>query len=201
MHKFSIILLIICAGFGLNGIDRISTYIPGDIPLPERTRPLQKAEEVEIFIPGIGLFPAGRQLQKTSLAGMWKFSGLESSETPFSSAVGNEAHFIQPEFDDSDWKPIKVPTNWWTVPDYAYGRIFRKSRKTNLKGQAYKQRTENPYCKGYYRKELILPEKLTGRTLLEFMQSVTRLNFLSTVVPSAATMEIFTPGRRISRNL
>ena len=168
MHKFSIILLIICAGFGLNGIDRISTYIPGDIPLPERTRPLQKAEEVEIFIPGIGLFPAGRQLQKTSLAGMWKFSGLESSETPFSSAVGNEAHFIQPEFDDSDWKPIKVPTNWWTVPDYAYSRIFRKSRKTNLKGQAYKQRTENPYCKGYYRKELILPEKLTGRTLLEF---------------------------------
>lgn len=151
MHKFSIILLIICAGFGLNGIDRISTYIPGDIPLPERTRPLQKAEEVEIFIPGIGLFPAGRQLQKASLAGMWKFSGLESSETPFSSAVGNEAHFIQPEFDDSDWKPIKVPTNWWTVPDYAYDRIFRKSRKTNLKGQAYKQRTENPYCKGYYR--------------------------------------------------
>ena len=81
MHKFSIILLIICAGFGLNGIDRISTYIPGDIPLPERTRPLQKAEEVEIFIPGIGLFPAGRQLQKASLAGMWKFSGLETKRT------------------------------------------------------------------------------------------------------------------------
>ena len=143
MHKFSIILLIICAGFGLNGIDRISTYIPGDIPLPERTRPLQKAEEVEIFIPGIGLFPAGRQLQKTSLAGMWKFSGLESSETPFSSAVGNEAHFIQPEFDDSDWTAVTVPGSLARQGQLAYYGIgqYRTSvelEKTPGHDPAYK---------------------------------------------------------------
>lgn len=148
--------------------ERPSAYIPDDIPLPERARPLMKAEAVVVNIPGVGIFPAGKVLKRQNLAGQWKFSGLETGELPFPANAGDEIRFASPQFDDSAWKSIKVPTNWWTVPDYEYRKVFRKSRKTVLKGQAYKERTENPYCKGWYRKGIELPQTVSGRILLEF---------------------------------
>ncbi|MDD3886760.1 MAG: glycoside hydrolase family 2 TIM barrel-domain containing protein, partial [Victivallaceae bacterium] len=63
---------------------------------------------------------------------------------------------------------IKVPTNWWTTPRWSYDKIFRKSRKTNLKGQGYNKRTVNPYCKGWYRKNIELLDLAGGRVQMEF---------------------------------
>lgn len=161
-----------CATFAAAGsvaaMPRPSEYIPDEIPLPVRERPLLKADAVEITIPGIGLYPAGKQLKRTSLEGKWKFSGLESSELPFPDDAGAEIRFAAPDFDDSAWKEISVPTNWWTVPEYSYDKIFRKSTKTVMKGQAYTHRYQNPYCKGWYRQTITLPDPLPGRVQLEF---------------------------------
>ena len=153
---------------GAAAMPRPSEYIPELKHMPLRERPLLKAQDVVIEIPGIGRYEAGRQLQRTSLEGQWKFSGLETSELPFPAEAGSEISFAAENFNDSSWKPIKVPTNWWTVPEYSYSKVFRKSRKTMLKGQAYTHRYENPYAKGWYRHTIELPEKISGRVQLEF---------------------------------
>ena len=168
--KIKQISLLVLAALSLNvtAMPRPSEYIPELKPIPHPPRPLLKAEQVVISIPAIGEFEAGKQLKRTSLAGHWKFSGLTTSELPFPAEAGNEIAFSTPNFDDSNWKQIKVPTNWWTVPEYKYEKVFRKSRKTSMKGQAYTHRYTNPYAKGWYRHTIELPEEISGRVQLEF---------------------------------
>ena len=143
-------------------------YVPENSPIPAGSMPLQERSAVQIKVPGVGVFNAGAYLEKTSLAGLWKFSGMENSELPFPSRITEkELPLISADLDDSKWEDIKVPTNWWTTKKYGYKKVFRPSRKTNIKSQGYNKRTSNPYCKGIYRKTIELP-RIDGRVGLEF---------------------------------
>lgn len=171
MNKKTLLTLaaFFCTAVLLASPGKTKTYIPELIPLPIPEKPLLKADEIVIDIPDIGVYPIGKELKRTSLQGLWKFSGMESAELPFSQQTPEvELPFAAADFDDSQWDEIKVPTNWWTTEKWNYRKIFRPSRKTNIKGQAYNQRTSNPYCKGWYRKAITLPAKITGQVLLEF---------------------------------
>ena len=55
-------------------------YLPDGTPLPVRERPLLRCEEVAIVLPELGIVQAGAMLKRSSLAGTWKFSGLETAE-------------------------------------------------------------------------------------------------------------------------
>lgn len=170
--KKLLLLAVAFATFLLNATDDAwwqKPYIPAEQPIPVREKPLQKPESVEVMIPGVGLYQSGASLKRISLAGMWKFSGLETSELPFPSACPDqEKKFAEVSFDDSGWSQIKVPTNWWTVDKWKYNQIFHPSRKTNVKSQAYNRRTSNPYCKGWYRHTIDLGDRIEGRVVLEF---------------------------------
>ena len=144
-------------------------YVPADCPVPTQEKPLQKKEDVKIIIPKLGEFAAGAFVERKNLAGNWKFSGLETSELPFpSECPAAERNQLMPQFDDSAWKTIPVPANWWTVPGYKYEQVFRPSKKTNVKSQAYNKRTSNPYCKGIYRQIIDLGSRISGSVILEF---------------------------------
>ena len=144
-------------------------YVSAEQKIPSGSMPLMERSAVKVQIPGVGTFHAGKFLQKKNLAGEWLFSGLKTSELPFASnCPADELPLMAENFDDSHWEKIKVPTNWWTTEKYSYKKVFRPSRKTNIKSQAYNRRTSNPYCKGIYRHTIELPQTLPGQVGLEF---------------------------------
>ncbi|MDD3886616.1 MAG: hypothetical protein PHI35_07085, partial [Victivallaceae bacterium] len=80
--------------------EKPGSYIPDDFPLPARMHPLLSAGQVSINLPGVGRYRIGQNIDRTSLAGTWKFSGMESAELPFpATATGDERQFIAPSFD------------------------------------------------------------------------------------------------------
>ena len=68
------------------------TWIPRDIKLPERATLLPR-DQVEVLMPSGKQFKPLDLIRTTSLDGEWKFSGLESSETPFPETAGDDANF------------------------------------------------------------------------------------------------------------
>lgn len=102
-------------------------------------------------IPVSEIAPAAEFQRERSLNGIWKCSGLSTSDKPFPSNPTEEQRFAAPDFDDSKWDEIAVPLNW-----------YRK----------YKQipNTEKPYVEGWYRMKFrIKPDELKGkRAVLHF---------------------------------
>lgn len=144
-------------------------WIPPDRAVTAKPALLRR-DEIRIDIPGAGSVRPAEFRRAKSLAGMWKFSGLESSGEPFPSAPGEaEAAFVGEAFDDSGWPELKVPLNWWASDKYSYEKVLRFGSKTVDKGGGDYRLTDNPYFKGWYRRSVELPDPLPpGRILLEF---------------------------------
>ena len=100
------------------------TWIPRDMTLPEHTTLLPR-DQVEVQMPSGKQFKPSNLIRTTSLAGEWKFSGLESSETPFPATAREDSDFAAPDFDDSDWKMIRVPLNWYRNPATSYEKVLK----------------------------------------------------------------------------
>lgn len=144
------------------------TWIPRDMTLPEHTTLLPR-DQVEVQMPSGKQFKPSNLIRTTSLAGEWKFSGLESSETPFPATAREDSDFAAPDFDDSDWKMIRVPLNWYRNPATSYEKVLKYTAASDLKAGATIQRLSNPFFKGCYRHSIDLPNPLPpGRILLRF---------------------------------
>ena len=137
-HSVLLLFLVCCApiAFAMEAEPvKPPLYLPEDTPLPTCERPLLRREDVAITLPELGIVQAGAMLRRSSLAGLWKFSGLETAQTPFPSQTPQEELWrAAADTDDSGWEDIKVPTNWWTTERWAYAKVFRHVDRTEEKG-------------------------------------------------------------------
>ena len=98
--------------------------------------------------------PEGSSL-RSSLNGLWKFSYAEKpADRPMT--------FYQPEFDDSDWKEIPVPSNWETE-GYGYP-IYVNIKYPHEKTPPKIQDHYNPV--GSYRTEFTITDSMLNKDLL-----------------------------------
>lgn len=56
---------------------------------------------------------------RISLAGQWKFKGLDRQAEPFGPVADAELALLSPETDDTEWDSIAVPLNWWADSRFA----------------------------------------------------------------------------------
>ena len=145
-------------------------WLPADRELPRRASALLKSDQVEFSIPEAGTVRPAALLRSQSLAGKWKFSGLESSAAPFPAEPdAAELACLAPGFDDAKWELIRVPLNWWLNPSTSYDKVFRAAETTVDRGGSDYRQAANPYFKGIYRHEIELPDPLpSGRIFLNF---------------------------------
>ena len=132
----SLLLLTLLASIPLFAAEEFAPW------LPER----RSVQKIQTLPP-----PVSRNTEVRSLDGLWKFSGLSTSDTPFrepDSPVANS----DPGLDDSNWDSIKVPDSWF----------LKYPKQEKIPGR--------PYFKGWYRREFQLaPKDLDGkRVLLSF---------------------------------
>ena len=83
----------------------------------------------------------------TSLAGKWKFKGLDAQRDPFGRTTDEERKMLSPKTSDASWGLIDVPMNWWSDPRFAYDKYG-----------------ENDACfRGYYRRTVNVPNPADGK--------------------------------------
>ena len=121
--------------------------LPPYLPAPHQYRRAETVPAAELVLPD-GKKRLGDFIRKRSLNGVWKCSGLETSDQPIPADAGQDRRYAAPEFDDSGWDDIAVPLNWYLkYPE--------------------KQTTVTPYVRGYYRTSFDLtPEELQNRRVL-----------------------------------
>lgn len=121
--------------------------LPPYLPAPHQYRRAETVPAAELVLPD-GKKRLGDFIRKRSLNGVWKCSGLETSDQPIPADAGQDRRYAAPEFDDSGWDDIAVPLNWYLkYPE--------------------KQTTVTPYVRGYYRTSFdLMPEELQNRRVL-----------------------------------
>lgn len=132
----SLLLLTLLASIPLFAAEEFAPW------LPER----RSVQKIQTLPP-----PVSRNTEVRSLDGLWKFSGLSTSDTPFREPDSPAAN-SDPGLDDSNWDSIKVPDSWF----------LKYPKQEKIPGR--------PYFKGWYRREFQLaPKDLEGkRVLLSF---------------------------------
>ncbi len=133
------------------------TWLPPERPLPD-LRELTKKGEVVAVSSKLGNFSPAAFESTLSLDGTWKLTPLETSEKPFGRASSEELKFAEPNFNDSAWRSIRVPLNWFLMPENDYRRIFREgsTQDPDSNGGNDLNGVVNPYVKGWYRHTLEL---------------------------------------------
>ena len=121
-----------------------------NIPAPHEVapRPRLGRENVMVHLPdGTAIRPA-EFTTHTSLAGTWKFKGLDRQATPFGPATDAERVLLSPETDDADWSEIAVPLNWWADGRFDYAKVFN---------------ADEVYFRGSYRRHLDITNPADGK--------------------------------------
>ena len=108
--------IVFAAGLG------IADFIPAPRTVVERPRLRQ--ENVTVRLPGGASLKPAAFTVKTSLAGRWRFKGLDRRHDPFGPITDAERALMVPGLDDSSWSTIKVPLNWWEDGRFAYGKTY-----------------------------------------------------------------------------
>ena len=87
-------------------------------------RPRLGRTNVTMRISGATIRPSDFAVRR-SLAGKWKFKGLDQQREPFGAALtGVERDLLGPRTDDKDWSTIDVPMNWWAYPKFSYDTMM-----------------------------------------------------------------------------
>ena len=111
-------------------------------------RPRLGRTNVTMRISGATIRPSDFAVRR-SLAGKWKFKGLDQQLEPFGAALtGVERDLLGPRTDDKDWSNIDVPMNWWAYPKFSYDTMM------NGKGG---------FFRGYYRRNVAVPDAADGK--------------------------------------
>ena len=84
-----------------------------------KLRPRLGRENVVMRVGDEIVCPANFSVRR-SLAGEWKFKGLDRQGAPFGSVSVSERLILSPETDDKDWATIAVPINWWADDRFSY---------------------------------------------------------------------------------
>ena len=84
-----------------------------------------------------------------SLAGKWRFKGLDRQTMPFGPTLDLERRMLSPNTDDKDWMTIDVPLNWWADDRFAYDKVL--------------DRAKGMYFRGYYRRNLTVRNPFDGK--------------------------------------
>ncbi len=121
-----------------------------NIPAPREVtlRPRLGRENVEMRLASGETVRPSEFVSRISLAGQWKFRGLDRQATPFGPVTDAERTLLSPETDDADWESIAVPFNWWADPRFPYGNVFDK---------------DEIYFRGYYRRTIDVPDPNDGK--------------------------------------
>ena len=121
-----------------------------NIPAPHTVglRPRLGRENVAMRLEGGETVRPSEFVSRISLAGQWKFKGLDRQATPFGPVTDAEKTLLSPETDDTGWESIAVPFNWWADPRFAYGNVFDK---------------DEIYFRGYYRRTIDVPDPNDGK--------------------------------------
>ena len=146
------------------------SYLPPERPLPDLSD-LTRADEIVAKSPVLGEFLPGKLRSSIPLNGTWRLSPLETAEQPFGPADSRELNCAAPEFDDSAWNSIRVPLNWYLLPQNEYGKIYRSGEMLNpvSAGGNLVHGIINSYAKGWYRRELVLDAIPAGtRAVISF---------------------------------
>lgn len=127
-----------------------STLVADNIPNPHAVtpRPRLGREKVAIRLPDSGEVRPADFSSRISLAGQWKFKGLDRQAEPFGPVADAELALLSPETDDTEWDSIAVPLNWWADSRFAYGKVFDK---------------DEIYFRGYYRRTINVPDPTDGK--------------------------------------
>ena len=83
--------------------------LPPYLPAPHQYRRAETVPAAELVLPD-GKKRLGDFIRKRSLNGVWKCSGLETSDQPIPADAGQDRRYAAPEFDDSGWKPCPGAT-------------------------------------------------------------------------------------------
>ena len=123
-------------------------YVPS--PLQEKRAATVPESEVVFPLDGKTVRPSGF-VKIRSLDGDWKFSGVVNSAKPFPADADLASGFMKPGFNDSGWKTIPVPLDWF--------QKYPRARKPS-----------EPYTKGLYRRDFQLSEEelKDHRVILKF---------------------------------
>lgn len=128
----------------------VGALLADNIPAPHEVapRPRLGCDNVMVQLPdGTAIRPADFS-SRASLAGTWKFKGLDRQATPFGPATDAERAIFSPETDDADWAEIAVPFNWWADGRFDYAKVFS---------------ADEVYFRGYYRRHLDIPDPADGK--------------------------------------
>ena len=127
-----------------------STLVADNIPNPHAVTPRPRLghENVAIRLPDGGELRPAAFSSRISLAGQWKFKGLDRQSEPFGPIADADLALLSPETDDTGWDSIAVPLNWWADSRFAYGKVFDK---------------DEIYFRGYYRRTINVPDPADGK--------------------------------------
>ena len=111
-----------------------------------------------------------------SLNGKWEFSGLLAAPHPFGPVSECDMPALSPMSDESRWKAIPVPRDWWSLPEYGRYRAGRFD-------------TNSVYFRGFYRKSLTVENPADGRRRFLRFEAV------------GAEAELFVNGRFVAQHI
>ena len=120
-------------------------YVPAQCPVILRSR--LGRMNVTMRVGDEIVCPANFSVRR-SLAGEWKFKGLDRQGTPFGSVLDSERMILSPETDDKDWVTIEVPVNWWADDRFSYEKMYDP---------------QEVYFRGYYRRNLPVQNPSDGK--------------------------------------
>ena len=182
-RRLQAVLLILIASACSGG----APWIPPDCHLPDRP-PLLPRTKVQVKTPAGTVFRPTSLVAASSLNGKWRFSGLESSATPFRAMTEAERDLAALDHDDSDWGEIRVPLNWYRNPSSSYDMVLKYGHGTDSRAGATYRRLRNPYFKGWYRHSFTLPTPLPERRVLLRFDAI------------GYAAELFVNGKRAGRH-
>jgi len=158
--------LLLAVGLG------IADCVPEPKTVIGRPRPARR-EIVVTATDGSSVRPDGFTV-RTSLAGRWRFRGLDRQAEPFGSLTAAERDLLQPSFDDSGWTTIDVPLNWWEDARFAYQKTHDP---------------REPYFRGFYRHSFTVADPKDGRSRWLRFEEV------------GAEFDLFVNGRHVAHHL
>ncbi|MGI6495591.1 MAG: glycoside hydrolase family 2 protein [Kiritimatiellia bacterium] len=127
-----------------------STLFADNIPAPQEIlpRPRLGRGNVTLLLPdGATLRPSDLTARR-SLAGTWKFKGLDRQAEPFGPALDSERKSLSPAADDTGWVTIDVPFDWWSDPRFTFDKTYDP---------------QEVYFRGTYRRNFSVPDPADGK--------------------------------------
>lgn len=166
MMAASLVPVLLAVGLG------ISDYIPAAQSVAERPR-LGRSQVVVTASDGTSLRPDSLTV-RTSLAGKWRFRGLDRQAEAFGPMTIAERSLMQPAFDDAGWATIDVPLNWWEDGRFAYHKTYN---------------AKEPFFRGYYRRRFAIANPKDGCSRWLRFEEV------------GAEFDLFVNGRHVGHHL